>query len=514
MAPLTALLLLALGAETKAEAHCLGSMAVFQCMFAPQDEEIYGWPAGWTRRHGPGFPRYVRIRENDDCPPPGGRCLQIELNGGAAAAYSPPISANPDVQYLLEGYVKTSGLQHDGAYFSLIFLDSARTKLSSVTAEKISGTSAWQKVRLGPVLPPAGTASVLVGLHVEPQGETQDLRGTASFGALWLWQLPRIVLTAQPARETLHEQEKSARNWTEGKQPPSRSANDATFLLFSRGRPIEIACMVSGFALPKYKIRLELLDVGGRKIAEHQKSLNQRTHHAPRDEPHHADHDQAYMVPDMVPGDEYVGSPFGQMTWRLPCDVLGFYRVRATIVPVAPSLPSSSPAADSVAETAPRAELSLAIIEPQSLPPGSEFGWSLGPNDAKVGLVPLGDLLSQCGIQWVKFPFATGTAAVEPVDGGLKEKTENPGAGMAVEAASRSVAVQAASPVPKMASKSQAIASNSLESLINFSDRLDMAGVSLAGVLQPPRWPKMPPRHPPICSPQRPSPGIPRPGTH
>ena len=32
-----------------------------------------------------------------------------------------------------------------------------------------------------------------------------------------------------------------------------------------------------------------------------------------------------------------------------------------------------------------QAELSLAVIEPQTLPSGSEFGWSLSPNDADVG---------------------------------------------------------------------------------------------------------------------------------
>ena len=73
MTPLTALLLLALGAETNAETHYPGASAVFQCMFdSSHDEEIYGWPPGWTRRHGPGFPRYVRMRVDDNHPPPGG----------------------------------------------------------------------------------------------------------------------------------------------------------------------------------------------------------------------------------------------------------------------------------------------------------------------------------------------------------------------------------------------------------------------------------------------------------
>ena len=160
MTPLTALLLLALGAETNAETHYPGASAVFQCTFeSSHDEEIYGWPPGWTRRHGPGFPRYVRVRVDDNRPPPGGRSLRVELDGGAATAYGPAVSVNPDVQYVLEGYVETSGLRHDGAYLSLIFLDSARTRLGSISSEKISGTSAWQKIRLGPVSPPAGASS-------------------------------------------------------------------------------------------------------------------------------------------------------------------------------------------------------------------------------------------------------------------------------------------------------------------------------------------------------------------
>ena len=178
--------------EAKPEDHYPGASTVFQCRFeSSQDEEVYGWPPGWSRRHGPGFPRFVRVRLHDDHPPPGGGSLRVELDGGAAAAYGPAVSVNPDVQYVLEGYVETSRLQHDGAYLSLIFLDSARAKLGSISSEKINGTSTWQKIRLGPVSPLAGASSMLIGLTVEPQGEVQDLRGSASFGALWLGQLPR-----------------------------------------------------------------------------------------------------------------------------------------------------------------------------------------------------------------------------------------------------------------------------------------------------------------------------------
>jgi hypothetical protein len=432
MTPLTALLLLALGAETSAETHYPGASAVFDCTFdSAHDEDIYGWPPGWTRRHGPGFPRFVRVRVDDNSPPPGGKSLRIDLDGGAATAYGPAVSVNPDVQYVLEGYLETSGLRHDGAYLSLIFLDSARTRLSSISSEKISGSSNWRKLRLGPVSPPAGASFMLVGLYVEPQGEVQDLHGTASFGALWLGQVPHVVLTAQQAGEIPSEREKAGRNAADGRRVPRRSGADATFLLFYRGLPIELACVVSGFAAPVYEIRLELLDIDGRKLAEHRQSVNPSQ--------------------PALKTEKQKTSPSTRVIWRLPGDAVGFYRVRANVVPIAPSVPPSSSATETprtnnpnrrnvgrhVPETASGVELGLAVIEPQVLPCGSEFGWSLGPNDADVGLTPLGDLLCQCGIGWVKFPFAKESAA------------------------------------------------KSLEPLINFSDRLSMAGVRLAGVLQP-----------------------------
>ena len=199
MPPLTLLLLLALGTDAKPEARCPGASTVFQCNFEAVDD--YEWPPGWTRRHGPGFPRFVRVRVHDQGPPPGGRCLRVELDGGAATAYGPTISVKPGVRYLLEGYVQTSALKHDTAWLSLIYLDAAQYKIQSATSEKISGSAAWQRLRVGPVVPPEGAASILIGLHLEPQGGVEDLHGSASFGALWLGQLPHVALSVQAAQQ-------------------------------------------------------------------------------------------------------------------------------------------------------------------------------------------------------------------------------------------------------------------------------------------------------------------------
>ncbi len=469
MIPLTAFLLLALGAPTNAESRFPGATTVVQYMFdSSRDDEIYGWPQGWSRHVGPGFPRYVRVRVHEDQPPPGGSSMRVELDGGAAAAYSPAVPVNPDVQFVLEGYVQTSQLQYDAAYLSLIYLDSARAKLGSVSSEKIGGTSSWRRICIGPVSPPAGAASLLIGLTVEPLGEMQDRRGTAAFGALWLGQLPRVVLTAQPAKGFTSEQGKASRDSSDKSHPPRPTANDTAFLLFPKGQPIEIACVVTGFASPAYEVRMQLLDSDGHELSEKRQRFDAApisprpptlpTSAASRFPPSPGEGQGVANSPRLFAGEggrhvPMVGvrahpSSNAQMTWRLPADALGFYRVRAKVVPIASSVPSPPP----VAAPAPQAELSLAVIEPQTLPPDSEFGWSLGPHDADVGLVPLADLLGQSGIRRVKFPFA----------------------------------IQETEALAVSDSKSQNTTSKSLEPLISFSDRLAMAGIGLMGVLQPP----------------------------
>ena len=457
MTPLTALLLLALGAEPQAEAHFPGATAVFQCNFASStSDEIYGWPPGWTRRRGPGFPRYVRVRLNSNHPPAGGRSLKVELDGGAAAAYGPDVPASPDVQYVLEGYVETAGLRHDGAYLSLIFLDSKRNKLDSFSSEKIVGTNGWQKICLGPLLPPSGTSSLLVGLHVEPQGQMQDLRGTASFGALWLGQLPHIVLTAQPVANVRPQQERTGRFVADEKRA-SGQTNETAFLLFPQGQPVEIACVVSGFAAPAYEIRLKLLDFDGRTLAEHQQHFNKKQ----------------------------TTSAYARTAWRLPQNARGFYRVRAAVAPIA----NSAPAADLNAGPMPQAEICLAIIKPQTLSPDSEFGWSLGTNAAKMDLPSLGKLLCQCGIRWVKFPFATSETTVPPPPDDSQQKSGNPARKNENVSALPKKGLSKETDETRLSAASlpKGPAANALEKLINFSDQLGMAGVHLAGVLQPPR---------------------------
>ena len=434
-----------------AENHYPGAAAVAEWKFEPtRDEEIYGWPPGWTRRHGPGFPRYVQVHVDDDRPPPGGRCLRADLNGGAASAFGPTIAIEPGVNYVLEGFIKTSELEHDAAWLSLTFLDSARLKLTGPTSASISGTSGWQRVRIGPLAPPAGTSSLIVGIHVSPRGEAQDLHGVAAFGALWLGRTPRVVLTARPIDGD--GPRAASENKFDGSTRSSiRGPGDASFQVFARGKSIEVACLVTGFntdsSVPKYEVRLTLVDAAGLKLAQHTETFATTP---------------AQTTPTTTNGQtggakapiESRAAIAARTTWQIPSESVGYYRISAQVVPL--SKGDGSPP-----QSAQNATLGMAIIDPESPPANSEFGWSLDPHDTTLGLVPLGDLLAQSGIRSVKFPFAC-SFDVKPAPA-LQPADKPP----------------AASPATKQEP-------DRIEPLISFNDRIAGAGVRLVGELLPP----------------------------
>ena len=73
---------------------------VFECTFGESWDQNYDeWPDGWSRRRGKGYPEYVSVKivTAEDALAEG-KCLQVDLDGGAAIAYSPPIRVTPLAQ--------------------------------------------------------------------------------------------------------------------------------------------------------------------------------------------------------------------------------------------------------------------------------------------------------------------------------------------------------------------------------------------------------------------------------
>ena len=98
--------------QRAANEHFPDATEVFQCKFdAAADANQVGWPDRWTRERGAGYPRYLEVRIDPAAPPQStGQSLRMNLDGGAAAAYSPPIAVQAAYSYVLECQVRTEGV--------------------------------------------------------------------------------------------------------------------------------------------------------------------------------------------------------------------------------------------------------------------------------------------------------------------------------------------------------------------------------------------------------------------
>ena len=350
MGVLLTLVVLGVVAPGPREDRYPGAATVFRCAFDEScDANFDLWPDGWTRRREPGYPHYVAIQICQQPSPVGNRCLRIEMNGGSAAAYGPPVSAEHLFSFIFEGRLKTEGLKYDRAFFSLTFLDERKHPLQTHTTAKFTQTDGWQHVRLGPVSPTsAETCFAVVGVHVEGTSR-EDLTGAVMCDDLWLGQLPKVVLaTNQPGN------------------------------FFAAEQPIEITCRASGRFEKEPVVRFHLEDVFGNVVDRQKMAMTTE----PLGASNHLSLDSLMGVAEGM---------IGTATWQPKAPGPGFYRARAELE-------------DGTAAAVPQT-LSLAVIGELRGGSGGPFGWTLPHGDAPLALPQLSRLLFQSGVRWVKYPL-------------------------------------------------------------------------------------------------------------
>ncbi|MDY0170602.1 MAG: hypothetical protein RBS80_28940, partial [Thermoguttaceae bacterium] len=345
--------LLASSAEIPLDQRFPEGTEVFHCDFdASWDANYDGWPDQWTRRQGPGYPHYVQIHISEEPSPTGNQCLRMDMDGGAATAYSPPIQVGPLFSYVMEGYLRTDGLEHNAAFFSITFLDEDRRRLETVVSERFRHTEGWKKVRIGPVAPESDdTRFAVIGLHVEP-GVRDDLRGSVSFDDIWLARLPRMVLSTD--------------------QPHN--------LLFD-SREIEVLCRASGFSRSNPSVTFRLTDALGNELLSEHRYLDVRT----------AETHVAVSLDTFAEGSSGL---LGETRWRPEIPGPGFYRVEATM--------------QGDATLVYHRRLNLAVIDSHEAALNSEFGWTLPGPGGKLPFGLLGQLIRQVGVGRVKYPLWFG----------------------------------------------------------------------------------------------------------
>jgi hypothetical protein len=383
-----------LGSAPAAEPPLAGAVEVYRCRFeACEDRDFDGWPDGWTRHWGPGYPRYVHMQIADAAPPGGGRCLRVDLDGRGALAHSPAIPVRATCSYVLEGAVDAEGLTHDQACLSVTFLDAQRKEQRTFFSEPVRSTGGWRKVRLGPIAPDAGAALAVIGLHVQPAADAEDLHGVVKFGDLGLGRMPRVCLTAAGEPSSVSPLSPGEGPGAGASQssplPPGEGpgVRASALNLFSDPHAINVNCGLSGLDARGATVTFQLEDAFGQELAAHTRRLALAAVPAA---------DAVPDDPERKPSGEFAGAA----SWKPPISAPGFYRVRASVVQ------DAGPAAS--------AELTLAVIEPQRAPPGSEFGWSLPCGDRPLPLALLGELLCQSGAGWVKYPITPGDGKRPP----------------------------------------------------------------------------------------------------
>ena len=109
--------------------------------FGPNSDGDYdGVPDGWTRRTGPGFPKYIeaRIDRRDGHDGPGS--LRFTPDGAPATVYSSPIRIDDSHLYVFEAFVRTQRLRADAAICSVSILDERMRRIGRHLTIPVSGT--------------------------------------------------------------------------------------------------------------------------------------------------------------------------------------------------------------------------------------------------------------------------------------------------------------------------------------------------------------------------------------
>jgi hypothetical protein len=335
---------------------------VFHCAFdAKWDRDYDGWPDGWTRRRGPGFPHYVEIEISKEESLGAGRCLRIGLDGGGAAVYSPPVPVDALFRYVVEGRLKAEGLEHDRAFLSITLLDGEGSRLRTFTSQKVLAGEGWQDIRLGPIAAQSQEVrSALIGVHVEPT-DREDLDATVWIAGVWMGRLPRFSLHASDPG-----------HW------------------FSDPTEVAVTLTASGRLPRDAPVTFRLEDALGRELAREDLSLATRPAEVPSDTAPEGSASEGETV-------------VGTARWRPPVEGPGFYRVTALV--------------QGKRGTPFREQTSLVVTTPQRPPPGGRFGWSLPGGERPLPMPLLARLLVESGIGWVKYPvWPTGEAGEEQAE--------------------------------------------------------------------------------------------------
>lgn len=334
------------------------AIELFACDFEENtDVNFDRWPDQWTRRTGPGYPRYLEVGITDTERAKGTQSLHMRLDGGSATIYSPPIAVRDIFSYVLEGRLKTRGLKHDRAYISLTFFNEKQEAVETYYSTKFRETGDWLKIRIGPVAPEKpGLELAVIGLHIAPQSPVEeDLEGDVWFDDIWFARLPKMQVAT--------------------------AGGDSVYL---EGQKISVKCNVSGILERDPTVVFELVDVGQQSLARQESRLDGKVVARKTERISELFGKKAHQ------GEDWDVGYAGEIVWEPPIAENGFYEIRATMVGASGLMH--------------RRVMTLAVVSQDTVPESGEFGWSLPEGELPLDFQRMYDLLLTAGVNWVKFP--------------------------------------------------------------------------------------------------------------
>ena len=323
------------------ERQSLSGGRIYQCLFdrLSDAEDRDGFPDHWTRKtgfeNGIPFPNHIFIGNAEESNPFGNYALRMNIEGGAAALFSPKIPIRPGMSYTVSAFVETNNLVfNEVSVLALFYGDDTTKPIRTVETKKIRNTTGWQQLAVGPI--PAdmpNVRSIAVGLVVMPTTR-QDFGARVHFTNVEIRESPNISL---------------------------EMANDNH--LFFTTRELHVRCQYRGLDPAQHSVLFVLEDPFGRVIGQREAELMVGNHPANR-----------FVINPQNALDVIHGSAAWQ---NLPIRSFGFYRIRvATPESYVQTLrlPADQTFDDPLQSIEP---LTFVVMTPGSFQPGGEFGWTL-----------------------------------------------------------------------------------------------------------------------------------------
>lgn len=331
------------------------SVPIYACDFEYESDLNYdGWPDGWSRKSGRGYPQYLKVkieRQDLDKDAQPNRRLVVHMDGGAAAAFSPRIPVHSRFSYVSRARIRLKDFKYDAAFISIRFYDATGNLLEVQDSEKIIKTGEWVNVQVGPLAPRyPQTASAVVGIHAEPVGEDYDIFASAEFDDVQLLKIPKLALRGN--REDL---------------------------IYTSPDQVAVTCALSGTNSRDATIRFEAFDIAGKIVDQAELPTTGAPiflETAPRE--------------DGLPAEKQTAGFHFEESWTPKLPGFGFYQLRATVV---------SDGGIQLGQT-----INAVVIRDIGGGISSDFGWSI-QRDAPRGPRQLVQLFSQAGIGWIKYPI-------------------------------------------------------------------------------------------------------------